>query len=223
MKSLSTPMSYHRLYRSPLDDSEVFDNLRELMDYCDTGARYDGQRVIVLNGELEPTEYVIKNNIPLIDMKGSEPIFKSQWFKGDYKESYGLLIYEDNNRDGNTWSPYDVFSLTSGKLCLLNQLEIFRLGGEFKFSYDMIPMRDSDIGSTGVWNQSYNPYIDGSSHVPVSGNGLEISYNPTIDNLIRCNDPLLNLMPRGSSGALRNKNYITKIYIKADNYYRALR
>ena len=64
MPSLDTAMSYHRLKRAPLDDMEVFNDLLSLMNYCKNGARYDGQRVVVLNSTTGPTEYVIKNNIP---------------------------------------------------------------------------------------------------------------------------------------------------------------
>ncbi len=109
MPSLDTLMSYHRLKKAPLDDTEVFTDLRDLMDYCETGASYDGQRVSVLNGNLGLVEYVIKNNIPIIDMKGSEPIFKTITFKGDSSASHGILIYEYNS--GELFNENDVFCL----------------------------------------------------------------------------------------------------------------
>ena len=110
MPSLDTAMSYHRLKRAPLDDMEVFSNLRDLMDYCKDGARYDGQRVVVLNDTLGSVEYTIKNNIPIINMRGSEPIFEKIIFAEDLQESHGLLIYENNlSANTNYWSADDVF------------------------------------------------------------------------------------------------------------------
>ena len=225
MEVLSTPISYHRLNRNPLDDSEVFNNLRDLMDYCDTGARYDGQRVVVLNDNLKPVEYVIKNNIPLIDMKGSEPIFKSGiTFSGESVQSHGLLIYEDNNSNGNIWSKDDVFILSEGKLCLLNQLEIFRINNNgtkiFKFFLQR-GYRNNVFVETEIWNQSYNPYIDGASHIPTVGGNFEISFNETSNVFIRSNKSAYNFMAKTSAIASQEKNYVTKIYVKAEDYYQA--
>ena len=134
MPSLDTMMSYHRLKRAPLDDSEVFSSVKELMDYCDNGARYDGQKVTVIDdysGKM--FKYTIKNGIPIIDMNGSEPIFKDiNFYEGPEDTiSKGLLIYY-SNECGNNWNSIEIFNYShdfifdENKLCLINQSDIFK-------------------------------------------------------------------------------------------------
>ena len=227
MPSLDTAMSYHRLKRAPLDDMEVFANLRDLMDYCKDGARYDGQRVVVLNDTLGSVEYTIKNNIPMISMRGSEPIFKSFTFSGDSSASHGLLIYENNL--GGIWNQNEIFTFDEGKLCLLNQLEIFRIldaagNKTFKFYMERLT-RDTDTLFTRTWSQNYNPYIDGVNK-PINGatSGAtinEISFNSSDNGWLKCSNSNIILMPKTSSGVTNENNYITKIYVKAEDYYQA--
>lgn len=227
MPSLDTALSRHRLMRAPLDDREVFANLRDLMDYCKDGARYDGQRVVVLNDTLGSVEYTIKNNIPMINMRGSEPIFKSLYFSGDSSESHGILIYENNL--GGTWQQSEVFSLNEGKLCLLNQLEIFRIldaagNKSFKFYMERLG-RNTTVMNTVTWSQGYNPYIDGANNT-ISGassgaNISEMSFYSTTNGWLKTNNSDIYLMPRTSAGLTEENKYITKIYVKAEDYYQA--
>ena len=227
MPSLDTAMSNHRLMRAPLDDSEVFDNLRALMDYCKDGARYDGQRVAVKNGAHGLVEYSIKNNIPMINMRGSEPIFKNITFSGDSTESHGLLIYENNL--GGMWNQDEVFIFNEGKLCLFNQLEIFRIldaagNKTFKFYMERLD-RDTDIIYTRTWSQNYNPYIDGSSHAinnaSAGANISEISFYSNANGWIKSSNSNFYLMPKINSAVNAENGVITKIYVKAEDYYQA--
>ena len=227
MPSLDTAMSYHRLKRAPLDDMEVFSDLRSLMDYCKDGARYDGQRVVVLNDTLGSVEYSIKNNIPIIDMKGSEPIFKSITFKGDSSASHGLLIYE-NNMSG-LWNQNEIFTFNEGRFCLLNQLEIFRIldassNKSFKF-YIERQTRNTDTVYTATWTQNFNPYIDASGNSISTSAGAAISamvFGSTTNGWLKTNNSDIVLMPRTQAGITQEDKYITKIYIKAEDYYQAL-
>lgn len=224
MPSLDTAMSYHRLKRAPLDDMEVFNDLRALMDYCKNGARYDGQRVVVLNDNLGSVEYNIKNNIPMINMKGSEPIFKSITFSGDSSATHGILIYENNL--GGLWEQNEVFTFNEGKLCLLNQLEIFRIldasgNKSFKF-YIERQTRDSDTVFTRTWVQNFNPYIDANSVSQSSGATInKMSFTSTTNGWLRTNNSSIYLMPRTSAGVTEENKYITRIYVKAEDYYQA--
>lgn len=227
MPSLDSAMSRHRLKRAPLDDSEVYNNLRALMDYCKDGARYDGQRVVVLNDTLGSVEYNIKNNIPIINMRGSEPIFKSITFSGDSSATHGMLIYENNL--GGAWEQNEVFTFNESKFCLLNQLEIFRIldaagNKSFKFHMERLT-RDTDTLFTTTWSQSYNPYNDGSSNA-ISGASsgatiTEMSFNATTDAWLKTNNSAFYLMPRTATGLNTENNFITKIYVKAEDYYQA--
>lgn len=227
MPSLDTPISYHRLKRAPLDDMEVFANLRNLMDYCKDGARYDGQRVVVLNDTLGSVEYNIKNNIPIINMRGSEPVFKSITFTGDSSATHGMLIYENNL--GEIWDQNEVFSFNEGKFCIINQLEIFRIldaagNKSFKFYMERLT-RHTDTLFTTSWSQNYNPYIDGASN-PISGESsgaviTELSFNSTTNGWLKCTNSAFYLMPRTNNAVIAENNYITKIYVKAEDYYQA--
>lgn len=232
MPSLDTTMSYHRLKKAPLDDREVFNNLRDLMDYCDNGACYNGQRVTVLSNLHDPVEYVIHRNTPIIDIRGSEPIFENLPFSGDSSYAKGMLIYERNHRDNRGWNRDDILFLTDGEFNMLDQLEIFRnkdASGNIIFKFYMIRQRrNSDEIYTATWSQNYNPYIDYDSN-PIndiaSGNTITaMSYYPNYDkngHLITNNSDIA-LMPNSQS-AINEALYITKIYVKADNYYTAAR
>ena len=222
MPSLDTLISYHRLKKAPLDDMEVFTDLRSLMDYCKDGASYDGQRVVVLNDTFGSVEYHIKNNIPIIIMKGSEPIFKSMTFKNDASRSHGMLIYEDNL--GGVWEQNEVFSFNNGRLCLISQLEIFRIldaSGNASFKFYM-ERRNRNTGTVQgyEWIQNYNPYNDGPSN-PISSMSTmsEMSFYSTDFSWLKTNDTSIYLMP-SDSYVMRN-DIITKIYVKAEDYYNA--
>ena len=228
MPSLDTAMSYHRLKRASLDDREVFTDLRSLMDYCKDGARYDGQRVVVLNDSLGSAEYNIKNNIPIINMRGSEPIFKSITFSGDSSATHGILIYENNL--GGIWEQNEIFTFNEGKFCILNQLEIFRIldaanNISFKFYMERIT-RDTTTVFTRTWNQNYNPYNDKDSNAingASSGATInEMSFVPTTNGWLKTNNSDFYLMPRTTAGATEEDKYITRIYVKAEGYYQAL-
>lgn len=231
MPSLDTAMSYHRLKRSPLDDREVFTNLRDLMDYCKDGARYNGQRVVVMatdGNHQYPIEYCIVDNIPLIDMRGSEPIFKTIGFSGDASATHGMLIYEHNM--GEIWRQNQVFCFDEANFCLLNQIEIFRIldaagNKTFKF-YIERTTRGTDTVFTATWNQSYNPYIDGKSNSISVSSGATItkmSYNNTASSTswLYTNNSDICLMPKNSNAVSAENIYITKIYVKAEDYYQA--
>ena len=227
MPSLDTAMSYHRLKRAPLDDMEVFTDLRALMDYCKDGARYDGQRVVVLNNTLGSVEYTIKNNIPMINMRGSEPVFKTITFSGDSSESHGLLIYENNL--GGVWNQNEVFSFNEGKFCIINQLEIFRIldvtgSKSFKFYIERLT-RGTDTKYTNSWTQKYNPYNDGAANA-INGSSAgatinQMSFNSAVNGWLKTNNSDIILMPKNSTGVNAENNYITKIYVKAEDYYQA--
>lgn len=224
MASLSTPISYHRLMRYPLDDMEVFESVRDLMNYCSSGARYDGQRVVVLDKN-KAVEYTIKNSIPLINLRGSEPIFINTKFIDDTSYSHGLLIYYSNN--SGVWNDDDVYTYEENKLCLFNQLEIFRIlnasGGKiFKFYIERFSRYTDEVQSYS-WQQNYNPYDDGLDHI-ITQSGVNIesmAFNPTEDASVITNVPNIYIMPKTTEAANAEKNIITKIYIKAEDYYNA--
>lgn len=227
MPSLDTLMSYHRLKKAPLDDSEIFNNLSDLMDYCNNGACYDGQRVAVLNENLAGVgaiEYVIKNNIPIIDMKGSEPIFiDGIIFKNDATYSKAMLIYEFI--EGSNFSSNDVFCLDYDKYCIISQLEIFRIldatgNKTFKFYLERHD-KEKNTSLVRYWIQNYNPFTDGFSN-PITqspnGNISKMSFIPNdLNNFLKTEDSNISLMPSNNN----DSGIITRIYVKAEDYYQA--
>ena len=235
MASLDTAISYHRLKRAPLDDKEIFASLRNLMDYCDAGARYDGQRVVVIVND-RIVEYTIKDDIPMIYMMGSEPIFREMTFSGDSSPSHGMLIYEYNITNSEySWNSNDLFSVKQGRLCLMSQAEIFRIVdavGNKTFKFRMVRQKrgDENAISEVTWSQNFNPYADASS------NPVQQVMNATVNKLVydstasasngnggylKTNNAGICLMPKNSIFAEAETEYITKIYIKAEDYYRA--
>lgn len=225
--ALSTPTTFHRLNRKPLDDSEVFSNLRDLMNYCNSGARYNGQRVVVDDGS-KSMEYLIKNNIPMIDTKGNDLIFEKITFSGDAAESHGLLIYYNNILSGGSpWTVDDVISFDESKLSLLNQIEIFRILDAAKnstFKFFMETITRNGVSSAYIWNQTYNPYIDTNGHAFGTGAGNQINqiiYKPSGDYLISSPNTSRYIMPASAAAVNAEANKITKLYIKAEDYYNA--
>ena len=56
---LSTPLGIHRVRRSPYDDTEIFNSVNELVEYCKSGLAYKGQKVSV-DLETHTLDFVIK-------------------------------------------------------------------------------------------------------------------------------------------------------------------
>ena len=54
-----TPVGFHRLYKAPLDNSEILANNAELLEYCSSGSAYAGQRVTVNYGNF-CQEFILK-------------------------------------------------------------------------------------------------------------------------------------------------------------------
>lgn len=227
MPSLDTAMSYHRLKKSPLDDSEVFSNTILLMDYCDNGACYNGQRVSVIN-DSGIVEYTIKNNIPIIDMRGSEPIFK------EINNGKWMLIYEYNSSGNNEFFGGTTYKLRfeEGKFCIMNQIEIFRLvdvngNKTYKFHIERLKRDTNEVVIDTTWEQNYNPYIYGmDNQIAVAWPGATIDrmscYKyPINDRLVETPDTGVCLMPHAISAAYSERDYITRIYVYAQKYYEA--
>ena len=233
MPSLDTPMSYHRLRKASLDDSEIFTNLKDLMDYCKNGASYDGQRVAVITNTLGTVEYVIRNNIPMIDMRGSEPIFKELTFDGDNTSTHGLLIYDQILT--NVYTLNDIFTFDYDKLCIISQLEIFRIidsdasnSYKYKFYMERMPIaRKTGASTTDVytWTQNYNPYThDNTDNINRTAGDYvrEMSFTTSkkYNEHLLTNNTDISLMPIDES-IINKEKYVTKIYVKAEDYYNA--
>lgn len=225
--SLGIPISYHRLNKIPLDDSEVFTSLRNLMNYCDSGACYDGQRVIVIDNEHGNnimTQYIIKNNIPIIDMNGFEPVFKEiEFTQGN--TTHGLLIY--SNIDAKSeWTKKDVFSLDYNKLSLFNQIEIFRKKDNNSLSYNFCLEYVSsdrsiynDSYESEKWTQQYNPYYyNGGDIEPNNSDTIqEMAFIENENSYISINIKDYIIMPKNGDADIIN------IYVEAEDYYNAIK
>lgn len=226
MASLDIPISYHRLTKAPLDDMEVFNDLNSLMDYCDNGARYNGQRVIVLNDQLGFIEYTIINDIPIINTKGSELIFRKYNFDSDdIGDTHYLLIYENNSNE--VWDKNDVFTFKNDRLCLISQLEIFRIvdvtgNKTFKFHMEIINKDRTTPTIYYTWSQDFNPYDGPSIIESLYDNINKLTFNEGNGCWLRTNRPDFYLMPKTASIAENAFNTTIRIYIKAEDYYQAL-
>ena len=162
----------------------------------------------------------------MINMRGSEPVFKSLTFDGDSEATHGLLVYENN--EGGLWGQSEVLSFNEGKFCIINQLEIFRLvdvtgAKSFKFYMERLT-RGSDTKFTRSWTQKYNPYDDGSNNNISASSGATItgmSFNSSTNGWLKTNNSDIILMPKNTTGVTAENKYITKIYVKTEDYYQA--
>ena len=96
MDYLPTPVGFHRVYKAPLDDGEVFNSNTDLLTYCNTGAGYEGQVVTVKYSDyVQP--YVLKKCtaaklVPILLMdSGNELVFKT------INDNVYALVYSANN------------------------------------------------------------------------------------------------------------------------------
>lgn len=225
MASLDLLTQYHRLYKQPIDDMEVFKNIKDLMTYCRSGAWYNGQRVVVDTLNNKPVEYVIRNGIPIIDMRGSEPIFR--WFED--KQSHYLMLYEHNGGPLNTWNETDVFTFEDGKLCLISQAHIFGIYGasatpSYVYYMEVFNKVTNHIDASYNFTQNFDVFTDGPTHAITQTAGASVnslSYNSNSEVWLKSNNSSYKLMPRTTAAAGQEQNRIIRIYIKADEYYKA--
>ena len=199
--TLDTPVNYHRLMKGPLDDREVFATLDDLMEYCNNGACYDGQRVVVVDPVIGTfVEYVIVNNIPIIDLRGSEPIF----FKNG-TDIY-MLLFEENLVNGQKWGKNIWFSLEEGRYNILSQTAIFKINNNYYYNYNIID-KIKNTTTNGNHTDSKNIFKD-------NGTGMACNVNNNIN---------LNKLIIGSYTAIDNNNTdkIVRLWIRANNYYDA--
>ena len=226
MPSLDTMMSYHRLKRAPLDDMEAFNSLDDLIEYCETGACYSGQRVIVNDSNPFNTivEYIIKGYvkngntryIPVIDMRGSDYIFKSITFDGDSTETHGLLIYECDS--DSIWTSNEVFTFNQDKLSIINQLELFNSNG-FKFYIESLN-KSTGILSTKTWSQFTNPCKHRYLNAPEYA--MYATVTDAYFKIISNGNIKVYIMPKNETGTSACENKIIRIWVKAEDYYNAL-
>lgn len=200
MSALNTPKSYHRVNKIPLDDSDVFASVADLMTYCKSGAWYNGQRVAV-NLKYYTQMYTIRNGIPIIDLPSG-----NEWFiHTDGSDKY-VMVYYHNTTNG-VYSVADKFTDTYSafKFIFMDSIGVFEDSG-----YSFILNVD---GTTHKWIQTNNP-IDSQESITVSGTTVnKISKNPSGANgFIETNVSDIILMPKASN------TKIIQLFVKATKY-----
>jgi hypothetical protein len=199
MSALNTPLSYHRVNKIPLDDSEVFTSMANLMTYCKSGAWYNGQRVAV-NFKYYTQTYTIRNGTPIIDLpNGNEWVVRTEG-----SDKYVMVYYHNTDE---VYSISDKFSDVSNpfKFIFMDSIAAFEDSG---YSFIL------EVGSTKhSWTQQNNP-IDEQVTITKNGTSVnKISKAPSSTNgYIETNVSNIFLMPRST-----NSN-IMRLYVKATKY-----
>lgn len=222
MASLDTLTSFHRLYATPLDDSIIFNNIDDMLNYVrNNGAAYNGQKVSVVNN-YGIVDYTVCDKIPIIDLKGAEPVFKFINFNGT--EYASMLIYDSGfNNNSSAWTADELFKISAEKYSLFNQLKII-CNDDYTFEI-YIGNIVSGIPANGAnrleFTQTFDPIY--GSNINDDSECMVLNKNITDNsNIILTTDTLpVNIMPTGTLYDSEQKaNHIT-IYAKAQDYYNA--
>lgn len=222
MASLDTLTSFHRLYATPLDDSIIFNSVSNMLNYIkNTGAPYEGQKMSVVNST-GIVDYTIHKGIPIIDLKGTEALFKTVEFQDTNYVS--MLIYDSGfNNASDAWTTNDLFKISAEKYSLFNQLQII-CGDKYIFT---IHVMDIDDGIDNIITKSFSQTFD-----PIYGSNTNNETDYLIMNKsIPTNGDIIStdvisdihIMPTGTTYTSDQKKKHIKIYAAADDYYYAHR
>ena len=217
MASLDTIMSFHRVNSQPLDDSMIFNTIDSMLNYVkNNGAAYNGQKVSVINN-YGIVDYTVCDKIPIIDLKGTEPIFKSITFNNTAYAS--MLIYDSGfNNSSSAWTINELFKISAEKYSLFNQLKVI-CNGSYVFEIDISNTSGGVASSKIQFDQGFDPIYEFNT----SGESGYMILNPNItDNSnIILTDKSVNIMPTGTKYTSEQKSNHVKIYAKAQDYYNA--
>lgn len=180
-KHLSTPMGIHRVLREPYDDREVFESVYDLVKYCKTGARYNGQRVTLKTntkvGALDIiANFTIMDDFPILELPSGQLITEDITID-DVTNKYVLVYYYnpimakqkmmlENYFVENNLTNYLTYSINNPFMySLMEILDIFRIyfneEDYLHYDYDFI-LKISDSSNTAMLHisQDYNPFND---------------------------------------------------------------
>lgn len=171
--SIPAPMSFHRLFKKPLDDTSVFYSMRDLVNYVKTGAVYNGQKITLISsyGNFNTIRnFTIYDKMPIIDLAPSEHVWKYQSDAVKY-----MLIYNrynpdivgditnsgtENVKDYNKLAYYSIMDIVD----LFSY--IFSNNYSYKFLFDFVYIKDNK------WHiRSNNKLTQGSSPLSINEGG----------------------------------------------------
>lgn len=181
-KHLSTPMGIHRVLREPYDDREVFESVYDLIKYCKTGARYDGQRVTLkTNTKIGNfgvvANFTIFNDYPILELPSGQLITEDIKVNG-ITNKYVLVYYYNpmmlkqkemvlnNYFVGNNLTNYLTYSINNPFMySLMEILDIFRINFNEQnydhYNFDFILKINSTKDNYTIHiSQDYNPFND---------------------------------------------------------------
>lgn len=218
-KSYNSPVARHRLMAAPLDDSEVYSSMADLMTYCKSGTAYNGQKVAV-NLKYFTQDFIIRsdsngNMIPLIQLDGD----KLQW-KTVSGNHFALVYYY--NRSNKTFSLTDRFTYTEDPFAwsILDMIDIFKVSGDnFTFRLEM----DDYAHHESVYNLTQKNPINVSGPTPSSASANVTSMGKNTSNangIITTQNRNIFLFPKNLTS--QGSKYIVRLWVQANNYFEAL-
>lgn len=243
---ISNPIGIHRIMGLPYDDSECFESIDALLEYCNTNSTwYNGQKVCCIFGNDDPVAiphiqgFTIMNGMPLLNFNNLELKRKEDDRQFVQVYYYNPSLLGSNNlrmtKDGKRHSVYLEDPL---KFSILDYIKILTNGAdtvyfsgyiincstgektEFDFNYDK-------INGSPFWTNALN-YSDSNlaTNIPnnlrngcIINNALSNSNNGLYSLLFShdSSNIFVNLIPRNNTSV--NKNYIVSIYVKMSNSY----
>ena len=213
----SFPGQFHRLFKKPLDDMETFSNTKDLYEYCQRGAAYDGQRVAV-NFETHTQDYTIRNKIPIIDL------YNFEWIVKEYSGKKYVLVMYHNDADSGFKSGLVSYNRLDDpyKFAFLDSIDSFRKkDGTFEFLLEVISYGAIDSDNNSQMNstikmitQDFNPIFEAKTS---TSNTYLIASPNNSDHIMVCNGltPAVTMRTKGV-------NDIHKIWVEATDYLTAM-
>lgn len=173
--SVPAPMSFHRLFKKPLDDTSIFYSMKDLVNYVKTGAAYNGQKITLISsyGNFNSIRnFTIYDRIPIIDLAPSEHVWKNQSDTIKYMLIYNrynpntngdtVISETENVKDYNKLAYYSIMDIAD----LFNYLFYNGNNYSYKFSFDLVYIKDNK------WHKRINNKLtQGSSPLSINEGG----------------------------------------------------
>ena len=211
--SRDTPVDFHRLTKYPLDDTEVFDDVDSLIEYCSSGAWYTGQHVYTRydnSGVIIPYTIKTYNSVayPIISM--DQYIWSHVWYT--YNSNHYLLVYYCNGSTFTNNSQFTILGNDADRMMMMDTIPIFKIGLS-NYSFLMITRSGSSSSvteNTYTWSQANSPLITYSS-----GSPLGLISSPST-HYMYYSTKAVKLMPTTA------QSLVVRLYVQANNYYHAM-
>lgn len=227
--SVPAPMSFHRLFKKPLDDTSIFYSMEDLVSYVKTGAVYNGQKITLISSYLDNKlnnirTFTIYDGVPIIDLSPSEYILRDHYNTTEKS----LLIYNryNNRKSGDDIRPITSDTINTSYYSIIDIIDLFYLlfdTNKYEFLLNAMYIKDNKWNSTSINIKQSSPLsnnVSSTSSVKICQNTEEAKSN----SLFILDDPegMLSLDKYGRNGISGKYEIAPQCLNMYDNKYKEL-